>query len=59
MLIVCIGTLFFLGILYLNLCQEVEDLPEKELESRYLWDVLGSIIAIVLINIGGIIISFL
>lgn len=59
MLIVCIGTLFFLRILCLNLCQDTEDLPDEEFESRYWWDVFGPIIAIALINIGGIIISFL
>ena len=57
MLITYIGTLFFLGVLYFNLCQDTEDLPEEEFENKYWWDVFGPIIAIAVINIGGIIIS--
>ena len=57
MLIVCIGTLFFLGVLYFNLGQDTEDLPEEEFENKYWWDVFGPIIAIAIINIGGLIMS--
>jgi hypothetical protein len=55
MLITCIGTLFFLGVLYFNLCKDTEDLPEEEVETQYWWDVFGPLIAIAIINIGGII----